>query len=198
MIPHSDIEIFITAGGRSSRMGQDKGLMMIAEKPMLVHLTDMLLINNLSFTVIANSQAYQQFGFKVVSDVIPDKGPIGALHTSFHYAQKDFVLLLGCDTPFFSIEAITRLMNEAKCGSVSVAKIMTKIDPLHAVYPVSLKRKVETCIENNQLKMQELILQFEYQVVEMNDLRVKCPEGFINMNEPNDVMKWELEQQMLK
>ena len=187
MIPHSNIEIFITAGGKSSRMGQDKGLMLIEKKPMLVHLVDMLHNNNFSFTVIANSVAYQQFDFKVVTDLIPDKGPIGALHTAFHYAQKDFVLLLGCDTPFFPVEAITRLMNEAKYGSVSVANIMTKIDPLHAVYPVSLKSKVVSCIKNNILRMQDLIFQSKYHFVEMDDLTEKYPKGFVNMNEPNDV-----------
>ncbi|MFN8237282.1 MAG: molybdenum cofactor guanylyltransferase [Chitinophagales bacterium] len=187
MITRNDIEIFVTAGGKSTRMGQDKGLMIIDGKPMLLHLTDMLLQNHLTFTLIANFHAYQKFGFRMVNDLIPEKGPMGALHTAFHYANKEYVLLLGCDTPFFSAEALFRLVDRVMPNGVTVASVMTKINPLHAIYHQALQPQVSTCIAKEKLKMQEFILQSPHSIVVMDDLAEKHPEGFINMNEPNDV-----------
>jgi len=195
VIPHCNIEIFITAGGKSTRMGQDKGLMLIDGKPMLQHLTDMLHQNHFAFTVIANSTDYQKFGFRMVNDLIPDKGPMGALHTAFHYATKEYVLLLGCDTPFFPADAIFRLMDKAMPNGITVASIMTKINPLHAVYHQSLKPQVSICIAKEKLKMQDIILQSSHRFVAMDDLAEKHTVGFMNMNEPNDVAIWKTQLQ---
>ncbi len=195
MITRRDIKIFVTAGGKSTRMGQDKELMLIDGKPMLLHLTDMLQQYHLSFTLIANSPAYQQFGFGMINDLIPDKGPIGALHTAFHYSTKKHVLLLGCDTPFFPADALFRLMDRAMPNGVKVASIMNKINPLHAVYHQVLKPQVSTFIANEKLKMWEFVLQSSHWFVVMDDLAEKQPEAFINMNEPNDVAIWKAHRQ---
>lgn len=195
MITHSNIEIFVTAGGKSTRMGQDKGLMLINGKPMLLHLTDMLEQNNFPFTLIANSPDYQKFGFKLINDLVANKGPMGALNTAFHYATKEYVLLLGCDTPFFPAEALFRLMDNILPYGITVASVMTKINPLHAFYHKSLSSVALNCIANEKLKMQEFILQSSHRFVMMDDLAKKNPAFFINMNKPNDVARWKDQQQ---
>ncbi|MBS1488770.1 MAG: molybdenum cofactor guanylyltransferase [Bacteroidetes bacterium] len=189
-----DIDIFITAGGKSSRMGRDKGMMMILGKPMLYYLTDMLAEDNYPFTVIANSDEYKNSNFKVVPDIICEKGPMGALHTAFHYTKKDFVLLLGCDSPFFPAKAVNRLLANAKRKSVAVAQVGATIQPLHAVYPVSIQDKVADHIAENKLKMQKLILQSTHHFVNMDDLVQEFPASLTNINEPKDIAEIESQQ----
>ena len=195
MIYRDDIDIFVTAGGTSSRMGQDKGLVMIEGKPMLQHLTDMLQENNLSFTLIANKPIYHKFGFKLISDLAANKGPMGALHTAFHHTQKEYVLLLGCDTPFFPVEAIQRLISSVRGNAIVVTKTLTVINPLQAIYPATGKDKVLSCIEENKLRMQEFIVQSPHLFVVMDDLAERFPANFINLNEPNDIERWKAQLQ---
>lgn len=191
MISVNDIDVFITAGGKSSRMGQDKGLMKIAGKPMILHLAEMLERNHYPFTVIANDQAYHKTGFKVTGDLIPGKGPMGALFTAIHYAERSFILLLGCDHPFLPETVITRLLASAEENIITVTHFGNSIHPLQTIYPVSLKNKVDECIRNDRLKMKSLILESPHRKVETDDLALTFPEGFINFNEPKDLLRWQ-------
>ncbi|MCC7050669.1 MAG: molybdenum cofactor guanylyltransferase [Bacteroidia bacterium] len=188
------IDIFITAGGKSTRMGQDKGLLSIEGKPMITHLTDRLTKHNYSFTIIANKEEYKKLGYPVINDIVVEKGPMGALHTAFNYTVKDFVLLLGCDTPFLPIEVIERLIKNVKNKSVTVAEFNSSIHPLHAIYHVSLKNKILSCTIENKLKMQDLIFQSEHCLINMDDLVQKQAANFFNLNEPKDLLKWKIIQ----
>lgn len=187
-----NIDIFITAGGKSARMGQDKGMMLLEGKPMLLYLTDMLQEDGYSFTLIANREEYKKLGFQAVRDIVPDKGPMGALHTAFHYTSKQYVLLLGCDMPFLPAAAVSRMIQAIGNEQVIVAEIMTKINPLCAVYHRALKDKTASCIAENKLKMQDLVLQSNHRIVAMDDLINQYPAAFFNFNEPKDVALWKL------
>lgn len=190
MIPFSEIEIFVTAGGKSSRMGQDKGLIEIAGKPMIKHVLDMLKANNLTHTIIANNVAYLKLNTKCIADIIHDKGPMGALYTALATCNKSMILLIGCDSPFIPFEAINRLIQNAHFNQITVAKLADKLNPLLAIYPKNIIQNVLNCIENNKLKMQDIIFGSLHQIIEMDDLLVKYPNGFVNLNEPNDLIRW--------
>lgn len=189
-----DIDIFITAGGKSSRMGRDKGLIEISGKPMILHIMEMLKKNNFFFSIIANSDAYDKWSAPMVRDIIPGKGPMGALHTAFHYSDKKYILLLGCDSPFLPPAAIHRLIANTEVNFITVAKTRDTIHPLQAIYPASLKNKVQSDITRHHLKMQEFIFGSSYTEIEMDDLEEEFPNGFINFNEPKDILKWQTQQ----
>ncbi|MCO6495761.1 MAG: molybdenum cofactor guanylyltransferase [Bacteroidetes bacterium] len=192
----SSFDIFIAAGGKSSRMGQDKGLIDIGGKKMVTHLTDRLNKNGFDFTVIANSDGYLQLGFRVIKDVLSDKGPMGALYTAFCNTDKDYVLLLGCDTPFFPMESLYRLIEKIDFNETIVSQTKHGIDPLHGFYSIKLKNKVLYLIQNNELKMQNLVLQSKFTLVNMGDIESQYPDGFLNMNNPKDIDKWKISKQI--
>lgn len=183
----NNLDIYIAAGGKSSRMGQDKGLLKINGKPMIVYIADMLQEAGLGFTVIANADEYLHLGYRVIKDVVKEKGPMGALYTAFCHTNKQYVLLLGCDTPFFPYPALKRLIENTGKNQVTVIQNHSEINPLHCSYAITLKEKVKSCIEHNKLKMQDMILQSEYQLINIDDIAVQFPNGFINMNEPQDL-----------
>lgn len=189
MIESRNIDIFITAGGKSSRMGQDKGLMPLMGKPMICHLTDTLDQNNLSYSVIAHDPKYEELGFRVYKDILPEKGPMGALLTAFYFSRKDYVLLLGCDTPFLPGEVVRRLMFSAKPGRISISCFRKNIQPLMAVYPVSLLDDLLTYVTNDLLKMRSWVTKSKLQFIEMDDLEKSDPLMFTNFNHKKDIEK---------
>lgn len=190
MIEIEVIHAFVTAGGKSLRMGTDKGLMLLMHQPMIEYLISMLEEQNFITTIIANNDSYKKKYKNVISDSIADKGPMGALYTAMQHSTKPYILLLGCDTPFIPPKAIERLLANANEDMICVASIAEKMNPLIAIYPFSIYHKVVSCIENDQLKMQDFIRQLPHHIISMDDIAAQNSDAFINFNEPNDVETW--------
>ncbi|MBS1949106.1 MAG: molybdenum cofactor guanylyltransferase [Bacteroidetes bacterium] len=180
------IEAFVLAGGKSSRMGQDKAMMLLDGKPMIAYVLDTINSFQLPIKIVANSEGYEKFDYDVVKDIVPDKGPMGGLYTALHYNTRPNVLLISCDTPFISAQAVDRLLNETKNNPVTVAGTMTRINPLFAVYHQSLRQKISTCIIKNNLKMKEFIFSENYKTVNMDDLAEQHQFLFFNINNKTD------------
>lgn len=69
----------ILAGGKSSRMGVDKGLMLLNEKPMVQHVIDAVKLVADEIIIVANNKEYKQFGYTVISDEIENAGPLAGI-----------------------------------------------------------------------------------------------------------------------
>ena len=100
----------ILAGGKSSRMGTDKGLLELNGKPLIQYAIDTLKSIGLEIIIISNNSDYEQFGFPVYPDIIPDKGPIGGVYTALSYSSTEKNLIVSCDTPFLSKKLLNYLI----------------------------------------------------------------------------------------
>lgn len=115
----------VLSGGMSRRMGQDKGSMIIQEKPMILHILERLnyKINDATIVLndaerIANYQSLlnqysegkieENFDYSLdfVEDEIKGKGPISGIMTGLKNIKTDYALVLPCDSPFISEENI--------------------------------------------------------------------------------------------
>ncbi|WP_317047297.1 molybdenum cofactor guanylyltransferase [Salegentibacter salinarum] len=167
---YKNIEAFVLAGGKSSRMGRDKGLVSLNEEPMILHVLRELETLKISTKIIANNSAYRRFKLPVYSDVIPEKGPMGGLLTAMENTGAEMVLLIACDMPFITASAIERLLKKADKKQIIASMSNQKINPLFSVYPVILKEKIKKSIAAGELKMtdfilknQHVLLPFEYE-----------------------------------
>lgn len=176
------LEIVILAGGKSSRMGQDKGLMLFHQKPMIEWILEASLKTNYPVRIIANNPAYSQFGVPVISDFISEKGPMGGLFTALTTTKSKYVFLLSCDTPLIKNEILQYMISKLTTQEVLVASLQGKILPLLAIYHSDLKKVVLENISSNKLKMQELIRSLVYQELEIPNFLAPQPEVFANIN----------------
>lgn len=183
------IEVFVLAGGKSSRMGQDKGLLLLHNKPMITYLLDELDKLNLPIKIITNSKEYNTLGFETIKDVVAEKGPMGGLLTAFHFTKAAHVFLISCDMPFLTCEIISKMISEVNDDEITVAQIENKLNPLFAVYKASLKCEVEKRIAEGNLKMHEFIQSVNHKLVEMDVYTVHQPYLFANLNTLNDIKK---------
>ncbi len=186
---YENIEAFVLAGGKSSRMEQDKGMMLLNGKPMISYVLDMMSSLQLSIKIIAGSDQYLQLGYEVIKDIVPGKGPMGGLYTAFNYSSKPYIFLISCDTPFIPAAAAERLLRAAENRQATVAEVLKKINPLFAVYHHSLNQEVSACIVNDQLKMQDFIFSVNHRLVNMDDLLLLNPNLFFNINDKTDFEK---------
>jgi molybdenum cofactor guanylyltransferase len=111
----------ILAGGKSSRMGGDKARLIIGENDNAPTLLDFMyhkldITNLFDKIIISRNEKTDDTANKILPDVYPDLGPVGALHTlSVHYPDRN-ALIVPVDMPLLETEVIARL-----CSSYSNA-----------------------------------------------------------------------------
>ena len=187
------MEVFVLAGGQSSRMGKDKGLIHLKGRPMVSYVLQVLEELALPISIIANSTGYESFGYRVLKDEVSQKGPMGGLYTALQNSSAELVLLVACDMPMVTTEAFCLLMNSAAKDQISVAAEGEKINPLLALYPRDLKEKVKGSLDRGDLKMADFILRNRHILV--TSIGERTPLAFRNINDKNDLKeaekKWE-------
>lgn len=111
------VTIVIQAGGRSSRMGQDKGLVLLAGKPLIEHILERVAgLGDQLLLVTNHPENYAHFGLPMASDPVPGAGALPGLHTALQAAEGDHILLIACDMPFIQrplLEKLLALRSEA-------------------------------------------------------------------------------------
>ncbi|MBL4594577.1 MAG: molybdenum cofactor guanylyltransferase [Flavobacteriales bacterium] len=179
-----DLTGIILAGGKSSRMGEDKGLMSFEGKPMIQHIIDVVkpLVNNL--IIIANDQEYEQFGYTVYRDLIKNKGPLAGIYTGLTHSNTEKNLVLSCDVPFVN-EAILKLLIDSCEGvDVVIPKKDNRTHQLIGVYDKSCTEIFKSELEDDQLKLKLAIEKLNYKAINANLIDDKI---FNNINSRNDI-----------
>ncbi|QIZ78016.1 molybdenum cofactor guanylyltransferase MobA [Ferrimonas lipolytica] len=99
----ANLTLAVLAGGQARRMlGEDKGLIAVAGKPMVQHVLQRLQAQPESTVLISNrNQAeYSKLGYPVFSDEIPDyAGPLAGVCSALQHSNTDYMLVVPCDTP---------------------------------------------------------------------------------------------------
>jgi molybdopterin-guanine dinucleotide biosynthesis protein A len=190
MIPLKNIEAFVLAGGKSQRMGEDKGMALLKGIQMISFVIKSLHSIPLVVKLISGNIDYVQFGLPVYTDTIPDKGPMGGLMTALELTYSPYVLLMGCDMPFISKETISYLIENSQENKITVAETNGRINPLLAIYPKSILSEVSNHIEKNMLKMQDFILRCQHHIVKMDNIESIDPKSLTNINSRDDLENW--------
>ncbi|MCH2236088.1 MAG: molybdenum cofactor guanylyltransferase [Crocinitomicaceae bacterium] len=160
-----EFEIHILAGGKSSRMGQDKGLMEYKGIPMIQHIIDTCEKLDDSIKIITNNYAYKKFGKEIISDNFSSIGPIGGIQAGLNKSKEDHVLFLPCDVPHISFEVLDELESCAEEGVITIACDSVGLQPLIGFYPKSILPKIETHIKEEKYKITHLFDSIPYKVV---------------------------------
>lgn len=179
------IEAFILAGGKSSRMGSDKGLLSVNGMTMTEHLIKTLNQLEIKTNIISGNKAYQQFGLTVVPDVIPDKGPLGGLYTALKRTRAQSVLLLSCDMPFIGVDTLQYLLLNSSSQNITVFKNNEYLQPMPGRYPASAEHLVYQSIIRSELKLSKWLS-------EQNPTTLAVPANikpgeFLNLNSQRDL-----------
>jgi len=181
-----EFEAVILAGGESSRMGSDKGLIEINGKPMVEHIIGTLKPIAHSIWVSTANKNYIQFGVSLVTDEYTAIGPLGGLHTALKSAISDCVLVVSVDAPFVSEECVLTLIGQAEPNTIAISKCAGKSYPLIGIYPVSVLSKLEEYIEHGKRSVFGFLETQKVKEVEFSEQYKNC---FRNINTPEDLAK---------
>jgi molybdopterin-guanine dinucleotide biosynthesis protein A len=124
----------VLAGGLSSRMGREKGLVPFCGKPMIAWVLAALhpLVSDL--VVVANDPAYAAFGYRVVADDFKEMGPVGGLCTGLRNVRTEVNIVLACDMPCITTDLLQHLLDQLGDAPAIAAQTAQRKQPLVGIY----------------------------------------------------------------
>ena len=82
-----NISDYILCGGLSSRMHQEKGLVLFKEKPFMAHVIAAVTPITNDIYLVTKNLDYEVFGYPLVSDIYENKGPVGGIYTALNHSK---------------------------------------------------------------------------------------------------------------
>jgi len=178
------------------RMGQEKGLIVLAGKCLVQHVmtTAMEVADECIVSVARNkSEAYRNVlgeGSTIVEDSRSNIGPLEGLVSSFKRARGEYVLVSPCDTPFLRIGVCRLVVSRALGNDAAVPVVNGYFEPLHGVYEKEKCLKAfEKTLQEGRFKAIDAFSELGLVRVEEVLLRQVDPnlESFWNLNRPEDI-----------
>lgn len=178
----------ILAGGKSERMGTDKGLLLLKGKPFISHIYEaMKPIFGDNIVVVSSNTDYDAFGYHRIEDLISDKGPVGGLYTALKQSKTKFNLVLSVDVPLVTTEFLQWLVKKHDDSYLlTQVQVGEKACPLVAVYDRALRVLLGEHLAGNQLKLRDVIAEIHPQTLKIPE---KWSAQLQNINTQEDYKK---------
>jgi molybdopterin-guanine dinucleotide biosynthesis protein A len=156
----------ILAGGFSRRFGRDKGLVVLAGKPLILHVIDRVskVVDEVLVVVSSEEQknkfeAILEEKANLVVDKDDSQSPLVGAITGFETANAEYSLLLPCDTPLVSTQTVQFLLDMCTNRSAAIPRWPSGyIEPLQAVYRTeSALTAAKTALKQGKMNMRSMI-----------------------------------------
>ena len=186
--PKHAITGVILAGGRAKRMGgQDKGLIELADKPMVAHVIHALRpqVGALLINANRNSDAYARYSYPVVADMMGDYfGPLAGMASAMQHADTPLIVTAPCDSPLVPADLVDRLYAALteQHADISVATDAARMQPVFALLSCALLKSIVAFLDSGERKIDRWYALHKTAMADFSDR----PETFLNVNTPED------------
>ncbi|WP_418262207.1 molybdenum cofactor guanylyltransferase [Flavobacterium faecale] len=179
---------YILAGGKSQRMGRDKGLLPLNGKTFVSHICEALKpIVEDNIVIVSANVNYDFLGYSRIEDLIDDKGPVGGIYTALKHSKTKFNFILSVDAPLISTDLLQWLADKHEDSyMMTQVQVGDKASPLIAVYDRSCKIAFGEHMAAKQLKLREVIEDLSHQTLIVPD---KWSKQVQNINTPEEYKK---------
>ncbi len=180
-----DMHCVIFAGGKSSRMGQDKALLPFGGYDTLIEY-QYKRIKKIFKEVSISSKSTDKIEFtcKIIEDPKEIKifAPTAGFVALFNILEDERVFILSVDTPFVTEEEITQLLHaDNPTLDATIAKTATGAHPMCGIYHRSLHVKFTTMLQEDNHRLGRLLKESRTCYVSFKD-----DNAFTNLNHPHE------------
>ncbi len=189
MIDKKDITGIILAGGKSSRMGTDKGFLKLNRKSFVEYSIEAMKPLVSQMMIVSNNADYDAFKLKRVEDVIKNSGPLAGIYSGLSHSKTDYNLVLSCDIPFIKTSILEMLIN-AQDGDADIVQILSdgKPMPLIALYKKRCETIFYNLLQNDERRLHVALNQCIVKNIELNP---ECDVFTTNINTPEELKEIE-------
>ena len=179
----------ILAGGKSSRMGEDKGLVLLNGKPMIQYVIEALKEVVSDIIIISNNASYNKFRIPVYADIIKDKGPVGGIYTGLYHSKTQLNFCISCDVPMISSDFILWLLKRSGNASITLPMYKDKIHQMIGVYSKQVLSNFKESTEKEHLKLSQVNKDMACEIIDIEKEYANFDELiFSNINTKNELI----------
>jgi len=158
MIDKTDITGIILAGGKSSRMGTDKGFLMLNNKPFIQYSIDALKPLVSEIIIVSDDSKYEEFGLKRVNDITKNAGPVAGISSGLNASSTAYNLILSCDIPLITSEILQKLIVDFDVNTQIIQiESQGKSMPLIAMYKKEVAHIFNTLLKDDERRLRVAI-----------------------------------------
>lgn len=179
----------ILSGGLNMRIQTNKAFLEVGDGPIIRRIMDVLADLVGEIIVVTNQPGlYEQLEAKVVTDIIPQRGPLSGIHAGLVASSNEYNFVVACDMPFVDTKLVRHLLDNAADCDVVVPRMGTYLQPLHAVYARTCVEPIENCLMADRRKTTSFYDQVRVNYVDVDRIAAE-PElnrFFFNVNTRKD------------
>ena len=182
------IPCVIFAGGKSSRMGEDKSLLPFGSQKTLTQY-QYIRLSKIFKNVYISSKDKTKFNFEApfIEDIKVDSiyAPTVGFVSIFEKLKDERIFILSVDSPFVEKDEIDKILsNDSLDMDATIAKTKFGIQPMCGIYHRSLEPKFLNMLKTDNHKLGFLLKSSNTTFVEF-----KNDEPFLNLNHPHEYQK---------
>jgi len=190
-----EVTSIVLAGGKNLRLGRSKALEVIGGKSLIERVIERLEPVTNQFLIVT-SQEQSEFPtsreIEVLTDVYPDRGPLGGIYTGLLASRSSRSIAVACDMPFLNNEMLSHMIDLSRDFDAVVPRWQNgMLEPLHAIYAKSCLDTMKTRLENERLGIHRFLNEINVRYIEEEECRQFDPEllSFFNINRPEDLKR---------
>jgi molybdopterin-guanine dinucleotide biosynthesis protein A len=152
-------EAFVLAGGRSTRMGQDKALLLLDGRPLIKIALQKLRGLDTVPPRIAGARADLASYAPVVPDLHPGCGPLSGIEAALSATSRLLNLFLAVDIPMLPAHFLTWILQRAEITGalMTVPRVNGRPQPLCAVYHRDLLSHISASLLASEYKVMPVL-----------------------------------------
>ena len=175
----------IFAGGKSSRMGEDKALLPFAGKPTLIQYQYERLQKKFKHVYISCKDSKKfDFAANFIEDISTKEdiyAPTIGFVSIFNLLHVNEIFVLSVDTPFIAEEEINKILKHKNQGlDAIIAKTQDTLHPMCGLYNRRLHTTFKKMLQTNQHKLTKLLQDSNTLFLEFEN-----DSNFLNLNNPS-------------
>ena len=178
----------ILAGGKSSRIGSDKGFLLLKHKSFIHHISEARqpLVNNI--IIVSNNPDYDIFKLKRVNDLISDAGPLAGVYTGLHYSNTKNNLVLSCDVPLINTDTLKKLTEQVEdYADVIQLKSKGKTMPLIAMYKNHCENHFFELLQQGERRLRFAVNKLNVKTIVLNTALEKFTANINTLTNLNEI-----------
>jgi len=159
----------ILAGGKSSRMGQDKGFLKLKGETFMSYIIEALKPIVGDIIIVSNNSDYDVFKLKRVADVMEDSGPLAGLYAGLLHSETENNIVLSCDVPLINTSVLKKLI-VGFTPEIDVIQFESqgKTMPLIAMYKRDCMHPILKLLQSNERRLRFAIEHLEVKTIQLD------------------------------
>ena len=190
-----EVTSIVLAGGKNLRLGRSKALEVIGGKSLIERIVERLEPVTNQFLLVTSREQSDfpaNSEIEVLTDIYPDRGPLGGIYTGLLASRSSRSIAVACDMPFLNTKLLGNMVELSHGFDAVVPRWQNgMLEPLHAVYAKNCLDIMKKRLENDQLGIYRFLNEINVRYIEEEECKQFDPDllSFFNINHEADLKR---------